>query len=73
MQNNDNLYLIDRQHDEVFDMTDSKHRINRDFILDFDEGEEKTKEKAFSMDLFIATGGASESETDRKKKRQWKR
>jgi Relaxase/Mobilisation nuclease domain len=71
MQKGDELFLIDRQNDEVFNMSGSRSQINESLILDFSEESDKSKE--YLLDLNIPMGSASESETDRKRKKGIKR
>ncbi len=71
MQKGNELFLIDRQNDEVFNISGSRSKINKSLILDFSEEMDKSKE--FLLDLNIPLGAASESEIDRKRKKGIKR
>jgi hypothetical protein len=69
MQSNNQFYLIDRQNDEVFDMTQSRSKVHQDLIVDLDYA----KTMNVSSPIFIGIGGAGESESDRKRRRKMKR
>jgi Relaxase/Mobilisation nuclease domain len=71
MQKGNELFLIDRQNDEVFNISASRGKINESLILDFSEESDKSKE--LLLDLNIPLGSASESETDRKRRKSIKR
>lgn len=60
------VFLVDRQNDEVFNISNHQHNIDRSLILDFDE---QDKTPTISLDLSLSVGSDNEGETDRKRKR----
>jgi Relaxase/Mobilisation nuclease domain len=69
MQSDSQFYLIDRQNDEIFDMTHSRSKVNPNLIIDLDLVEKAN----ISRSMSLGAGGADESESDRKRKKGYKR
>lgn len=70
MQRNHHLFLVDRQNDEVFNITNPHSNIDRSLILDLDE---TAKSPTVSLDFTLSTGSETTDETDRKRKKRVKR